>query len=547
MAVTRETRCPPAVNQGAPSNGRAGSGTNSELSAAQVEFLSALTTLGARLFTAAPGGKEFTGRPAAWQQLDPAGNSGRVARWQPGHALCGAMSSEVALVDVDPRNGGNVEQTRELLRGIGVEVFAEVRTPGDGAHFYVAGHPDLPIVSAAPGREGFTGRPGVEVISSGHHAYLPATRRPKYGGRGYEIVLDNLAALIDGGNVDGALAFVAWVDANRSQKPAEFVPAPPWSGGALDARERAYLNNALSGECATLAGMGPDSGRNNTLTQPGPRPPGGTRHPGRTERLPAGGWSRVTGPDQDAALWRVIRLAQAEVNGKPPPGNGSAGPLDQEEAGPNQQGDDHGGGDPPKDNLYPRIVGPLDFASVIAALNYEDDEHMQVANMSTMPPELVDEVIGGDHEDNKWHTRFTARVLRADRLVAKPRQAHRLGNELVVRGLSGRSRLQGEAPEGQGPRDRGNAAGTGAPEQARDHPATRGVDRSGLQGRSSRWLRRPRDRREGHPADQRDPRCTAGTRHRERTRAAADLVHRGRPDHRGVHHCRRQHTAGPVR
>ena len=72
-------RPPTWDDRGATNNDQAGSETNTELTTAQVAFLIALTTLGARLFTAAPGGQEFTGRPAGWQQLDPAGNGGRVA------------------------------------------------------------------------------------------------------------------------------------------------------------------------------------------------------------------------------------------------------------------------------------------------------------------------------------------------------------------------------------------------------------------------------------------------------------------------------------
>jgi hypothetical protein len=81
----------PAIDRTATSD-QAGSETNTELTAAQVAFLSALTTLGVRLFTAAPGGEEFTGRPAAWQQLDPAGNGDRV------RARCDQLHTDAAAI-----------------------------------------------------------------------------------------------------------------------------------------------------------------------------------------------------------------------------------------------------------------------------------------------------------------------------------------------------------------------------------------------------------------------------------------------------------------
>ena len=116
------------------------------------------------------------------------------------------MGGKVAVVDVDPRNSGDVDRTRQMLDGLGVRIFAEVATPGGGVHFYVAGHPEL--ASA----HDLNGWPGIDVQSFGSLG-VPAGHPtfPKYGGAGYEVISEDLEALADGGDPDGAAAFAGWV------------------------------------------------------------------------------------------------------------------------------------------------------------------------------------------------------------------------------------------------------------------------------------------------------------------------------------------------
>jgi len=154
---------------------------------------------------------------------------------------------------------------RALLADIDVQIYAEVGTPSGGAHFYVAGHPDLPNVAANADRDGLAGWSGVEILSHGRHVFLPGTARAKYGGRGYTIVRNNLAALADGGDDDSAEALASWVAANRVRPKCMAPDAPLWDGTPLDERQRKYLDAALRDESASLAAMGPNSGRNNAL------------------------------------------------------------------------------------------------------------------------------------------------------------------------------------------------------------------------------------------------------------------------------------------
>jgi AAA domain len=230
-----------------------------------LDFLDHLHALDVPIFTAAPGsGKEFSW-PDGWSLLDVADNPDRIKAHKSGHSISGVMGGAVAVVDVDIRNGGDPEKAKELLNAMHVNVYADVLTPGGGRHYYVAGHPDLPTVHASEGRDGLIGYPGVEVISFGANVFLPGTARPKYDGKGYTVAMDNLEALADGGDSDGAEAFVYWVAQHRTHKGEDFIPSPPWDGAAPDKRQAAYLAKVLTNHCNELAAMGPDTGRNVAL------------------------------------------------------------------------------------------------------------------------------------------------------------------------------------------------------------------------------------------------------------------------------------------
>jgi hypothetical protein len=220
-----------------------------------LRFLDNLDALDVPIFTASPGtGCEFADRPLGWADLDAPGNAQRRACWRPGHALCAVMGGRVAGLDCDPRNGGDPAELRRAMAETGVRIYADVATPGNGAHLYVPGHPDL---ASAMKLDGW---PGVEVHSHGTCMYLPGTRRPKYSGAGYRIVADDLAALLDGDD-DGAAALLDWADRHRPGSGESFPVAPPWDGATPDARQRAYLDAALAGQAAEVAACPPSGGR----------------------------------------------------------------------------------------------------------------------------------------------------------------------------------------------------------------------------------------------------------------------------------------------
>jgi P4 family phage/plasmid primase-like protien len=265
-------------------------------------FIAHLNELGVSLFTAQPGGRidawpndegelveviqsepddpEFV-RPRGWPGLTAEGNDARVGKFRDYMALCANCGTPVAVVDVDPRNGGDIQKVRALLARLKVRVFAEVATPGGGRHFYVAGHEDLPSTSWKKGD--LADYPGVDIQSHGRNVFIFPTMRPKYGYKGYTVVFDDLAALGTEGDALGAEALAAWVAeqkhagvkkkcAGLKKKSRErgqsgdfdFEPAPPWTGGAPDASQQAYLDRVLE-ENAHAVATTASGGRNEAL------------------------------------------------------------------------------------------------------------------------------------------------------------------------------------------------------------------------------------------------------------------------------------------
>jgi P4 family phage/plasmid primase-like protien len=190
-------------------------------------------------------------------------NANQLLTWQPGWAIMARTGGSVAVVDVDPRNGGDIAKTRQQLDGLKVRIFAEIATPSGGRHFYIAGHPELPSCAK------LDDWPGIDVLSFGKLVFLLGTRRPKYQGRGYETVFDNLEALADGGDPDGAETFADWVAERRAAKSEQFSSSSPWRGGEPDGREAKYLAAMLKGIHADLAAMGKESGRNTAVYNAG--------------------------------------------------------------------------------------------------------------------------------------------------------------------------------------------------------------------------------------------------------------------------------------
>ena len=92
---------------------------------------------------------------------------------------------------------------RALLAELGVRIYAEVRTPSGGAHFYIKGHPDLPTVHSKADNPKLPGYPGLDIQSHGANVFTPRhAAAPSTAYTGYTIVFDHLdqLALLDDGD-----------------------------------------------------------------------------------------------------------------------------------------------------------------------------------------------------------------------------------------------------------------------------------------------------------------------------------------------------------
>jgi P4 family phage/plasmid primase-like protien len=109
--------------------------TPDELSvAAALDTARGLVAAGIPLFLAYPDATAKTGfRPSrGWQrtEVDPA----VVDQWQPGLALCAVMGHGLDLIDIDPRNGGDIATLGATMP----LAYARAATPSGGTHLFVA-------------------------------------------------------------------------------------------------------------------------------------------------------------------------------------------------------------------------------------------------------------------------------------------------------------------------------------------------------------------------------------------------------------------------
>ena len=261
-----------------------------------VEFVGHLDTLGVPIWTELNRSDTLT-RPRGWQDLTPDQNTDRITHRPAGAALCANMGGPIAVVDVDTKNGADVDKIRAALDAVGVRIYADILTPSGGRHFYVPGHPDLPTVHAAEGRDGLVGYPGVEILSHGTNVFLPGTARTKYAGGGYGILTDQLEALADtvAGDPDSADALVGWVAEHRTAQPETFTPTEAWDGTPPGPRETAYLQAAVRRQAEHIAAMAPESGRNTACFNAG---------------LMIGNYDAGAGLEVDPAIDQILTAAQ---------------------------------------------------------------------------------------------------------------------------------------------------------------------------------------------------------------------------------------------
>lgn len=142
-----------------------------------LQFARRLIALGVPVFIARPAGiGQGTGRcgywlPGGWETTlaTPATLDG----WTPEHAVAAVCGHGLDVIDVDPRNGGLATYDAILNAGAMPAVYATVRTPRNGTHYYVASlgvnkfkHGGVDVQAGSPdGRgRGFAFLPGTDRV-----------------------------------------------------------------------------------------------------------------------------------------------------------------------------------------------------------------------------------------------------------------------------------------------------------------------------------------------------------------------------------------------
>lgn len=154
--------------------------------AGALEVARQLARAGVPVFTARPNPAKPVGfdLPEGWQQTAP--DPAAVDAWRPGMALCAVMGRGIDLVDVDPRNGGDLA----TLEVPGLTHYALAATPSGGLHLFVAPLGERSLDKVAPGIDVKAGAPDGE-------------------GRGFAF----LAPTVKPSKVTGELAAYRWVEA----------------------------------------------------------------------------------------------------------------------------------------------------------------------------------------------------------------------------------------------------------------------------------------------------------------------------------------------
>jgi hypothetical protein len=149
-----------------------------------LDIARALAAAGIPVFVAYPDpeGRTQSGRatgyslPKEWETTTP--NPAYVNAWKPGRALVAVMGCGLDLVDIDPRNGGDLA----ALGGIMPEVLGEAASPSGGEHAFVNSMGVRSRDDVLPGIDVKAGEPGTP---DGHgFAFIaPTVRKSKVTGQ----------------------------------------------------------------------------------------------------------------------------------------------------------------------------------------------------------------------------------------------------------------------------------------------------------------------------------------------------------------------------
>jgi hypothetical protein len=157
--------------------------TSASSVAEDLDIARALAAAGIPVFVAYPDpeGRTKSGRatgyslPKEWETTTP--NPAYVNAWKPGRALVAVMGCGLDLVDIDPRNGGDLA----TLGGIMPEVLGEAASPSGGEHHFVR---SMGVRSRDDVLPGIDVKAGVEGAAGRGFAFIaPTIRKSKVTGQ----------------------------------------------------------------------------------------------------------------------------------------------------------------------------------------------------------------------------------------------------------------------------------------------------------------------------------------------------------------------------
>ena len=155
--------------------------------------------------------------PSGWQNiepdmgwLDPTATGFHNKAWRPGWALAAVMGRGLDLLDIDPRNGGDLSRDQLVQSGAWPRVYAAANTPSGGTHEFVA---SMGVGSRDGVLAGFDVKGGL----------------PDGGSRGFAFI----APTVKVSKASGELVPYRWTDV---QELAELGREPDYSGRLLAER-----------------------------------------------------------------------------------------------------------------------------------------------------------------------------------------------------------------------------------------------------------------------------------------------------------------------
>lgn len=225
---------------------------------ADLEAARGMAAAGIPLFIAQPDPSAKTGfrPPSRWEQTEP--DPSVVDQWRPGLALCAVMGCGFDLIDIDPRNGGDVSVLGDLLPF----VYGVAATPSGGRHLFIG---SLGVGSRDNLWPGVDVKGGMFNGSGRGFAFLaPTVRASVVTGelRAYEWVEVPDPTRVDPAD-DSGLGLAARIREMRPSPGRRAVGGEAWWREFVDSREpqsAPAAEKAITAKLTEVAGWTPTAG-----------------------------------------------------------------------------------------------------------------------------------------------------------------------------------------------------------------------------------------------------------------------------------------------